>query len=409
MSSKTPDPTADFQRLARQYWSAWSDFARQPEPMPQVPGWKDGLAWWTKLAQDQGIAQPVGMGRSDVEAALERMNAQAGSWFGTMQQLAGSFAGREGSPAEIGNAWRDMLGGSAGNPVAEMFRRMSGADAHGMQDWMAQAAPFLGAMRGETSAMLGMPAFGLGREQQERLQRLAQAQVAYQESTHGYNEQLARAARLAFERFERKLAERSEPGRQIESARALFDLWIDAAEEAWADVAMSPEYRKAYGEMVNAQMRLRAGVQKEIELAAGLFGLPTRSEVNASHRKLAALEREVRALKAQLAGSTAAQHRTPAATVATAPARAPAPRKSATKSVAKKAAAKPASSPAPAPVAATPARRVVKPARAGARANPARRTVLPQVVAPRAVVRSAQAGNKKAARSAAPTRKKARR
>jgi polyhydroxyalkanoate synthase subunit PhaE len=105
------------------------------------------------------------------------------------------------------------------------------------------------------------------------------------------------AGRDAFERFERKLAERSEPGRQLQSARALFDLWIDAAEEAYAEIALSSGFRKVYGELVNAQMRVRAGIQREVELFGGLFGMPGRTEVDAAHRKIAELERQLRRLR----------------------------------------------------------------------------------------------------------------
>jgi hypothetical protein len=83
----------------------------------------------------------------------------------------------------------------------------------------------------------------------------------------------------------------------VRSARALFDLWIDAAEEAYAEIALSPEFRKVYGDLVNAQMRVRAGVQQQVEQVSGTFGMPTRSEVDAAHRKIAQLEREIRRLR----------------------------------------------------------------------------------------------------------------
>jgi class III poly(R)-hydroxyalkanoic acid synthase PhaE subunit len=312
------------------------------------------------------------------------MNAQAGHWFGSMQQLAAGFAGREAGAADITRAWRDALGAGGGNPLADMFRRMGGADARGVEDWMAQAAPFLAGLRGEAGAMLNLPAFGLAREHQERLQQLAQAQLAYQERSSEYQGQLARAAKLAFERFEGKLAEHSEPGRQIESARALFDLWIDAAEEAWAEVALSAEYRETYGHFVNAQMRLRAGLQREIELAAGLFGLPTRSEINASHRKLAALERELRALKSQL-GTPAPR---PAAGDAPSEARedvAPGRRAGTSPRAAKKSARKPA----PSRRAPSAAKRSTPATPTKAAPRPARRMALPQVIAPTALRASA--------------------
>lgn len=290
MSRSTFDPSADFAQLARQYWSAWSDFAGKSPSHDAMPGWKDGLAWWTQLA---------GQGRGEVDAALERMNSQAGHWFGSMQQLAAGFAGRDASASDIGKAWRDLLGAQGANPLADMFKRMGGQDAQGIDAWMTQAAPFLAGLRGEARALLNLPAFGLAREHQERLQQLAQAQLDHQERNNDYLGLLSKAGQDAFARFETKLAERSEPGRQIESARALFDLWIDAAEEAWAAIALSSEYREIYGRLVNAQMLLRSRLQREVEVAAGLFGMPTRSEIDASHRKLAALERELRALKAQ--------------------------------------------------------------------------------------------------------------
>ena len=70
-------------------------------------------------------------------------------------------------------------------------------------------------------------------------------------------------------------------------------------------------------------MRLRAAVQQEIERSAKLLGLPTRSELNASHRKVAALERELRALQRQVEARV-----TPARSAET-PARSEAPPKAA--------------------------------------------------------------------------------
>jgi polyhydroxyalkanoate synthase subunit PhaE len=381
MSNGKSDPAADFAQLAKQYWSAWSDFAGRPEAMPKMPGWQDGLAWWSQLA---------GQGNGQVEAALDKMNSQAGNWFGAIQQLAAGFSGRDANAADISKAWSEMLGGANGNPVADMFKRMSGSDAHGIEQWMAQAAPLLGGWRGEADALLRLPAFGLGREQQERLQQLGQAQLAYQDRMKDYNAQLARAGKGAFERFERKLAERSEPGRQLESARALFDLWIDAAEEAWAEVALSPEYQRAYGELVNAQMRIRAGLQRQVEQAAGVLGLPTRSEINASHRKVAQLERELRALRAELGVRAPVRAARAAVEPAGESARDEAPR------------ARPRPPAPPRTAASKP-----DPRNAAARAA-ARKTMLPHVAAPRAVQPAAAAGKKTAAKTAPKTGRKGR-
>src|SRR5690606_22221281 len=108
---------------------------------------------------------------------------------------------------------------------------------------------------------------------------------------------MMKASQEAYAIFESRLAGHEEPGRQVQSARALFDVWIDAAEEAYARVALSSEFRDAYGRMVNAQMRLRGCVQRAVEDACAQVGMPTRSELDGAHRKLAQLEREVRKLR----------------------------------------------------------------------------------------------------------------
>src|SRR3546814_3443698 len=112
-----------------------------------------------------------------------------------------------------------------------------------------------------------------------------------------YDALMQEATRDAFGLFEDKLAECEEPGRQIQSARALFDLWADAAEDAYAKIALSHEFREVYGKLVDAQMRLRGGVQREVEQASALFGMPTRTELDGAHRKIVELERQVRRLR----------------------------------------------------------------------------------------------------------------
>src|SRR5690606_33293613 len=121
---------------------------------------------------------------------------------------------------------------------------------------------------------------GFAREHQERLQAQAKAGLRWQDALAAYNALMAKVSQDAFDRFESKLAEREEPGRQIGSVRALFDLWVDAAEEAYAEAALSADYRKAYGELVNAQMQLRATTQAIAEQVANLLGLPGRTELD---------------------------------------------------------------------------------------------------------------------------------
>ncbi|MEO8742484.1 MAG: class III poly(R)-hydroxyalkanoic acid synthase subunit PhaE [Lysobacteraceae bacterium] len=287
----------DFEALSRQYMNAWSEMARQAGSghTQQVPGWQDAMDMWAPWARD---------GRAQTDDMLARMNTQTGAWFGNMQEVAKQFSGGQSSASDVASAWKRALGmenNGLGNPFAGMFQQMSGQGANSMDQWMQQIAPWLEGMRSESRNLFNMPAFGLQREQQVRWQGLAKSQMEYQQAMSGYNAQLMECGKRAFAKFEDKLAERSEPGRQIDSTRGLFDVWIDAAEESWAEVAMTPEFRSAYGALVNAQSSVRAGVNGEIERATAKLGMPTRTEVNSSHKKVTQLERDLRALKQQFA------------------------------------------------------------------------------------------------------------
>jgi class III poly(R)-hydroxyalkanoic acid synthase PhaE subunit len=235
------------------------------------------------------------------------------------------------------------------------MRGMRGPGLEGFEQWFEQARPWLEGLRGETLSWLHAPTFGFAREHQQRWQQLALAMADYQQCTQAYDELMRQATRDAYAIFEDKLAEREEPGRQIQSARALFDLWVDAAEDAYARIALSHGFREVYGKLVDAQMRLRGGVQREVEQASALFGMPTRTELDGAHRKIVELERQMRKLRDGIEGANAPKRAAAGSTHATVKngaASRPAVKKAATEKPAatKSAAGKPATAGQPAAV-----------------------------------------------------------
>lgn len=276
----------DFESLARQYWNTWNELLGRGG-MPD--------AWGLAGAMPPGLGA-MGMGTGTYD------------WYQRMQRLAADFSGG-GSAADVAGAWREMMGGQAADPFAGMLRSMHGGLAGG--DWLEQMRPLLDMLlkplRQHGAEWLQRPAFGPAREHQERLQALALAWQQWEQSNEAFNAQLAQAGQVAFARFEQLLEQHDAPGKRLESARALFDLWIDAAEDAWAEVALSAEYRHAYAEMTNALMRLRLKLQQEVEQFGALLGLPGRSELDALHRKVAELDRALHAARRANAAPRAAQ------------------------------------------------------------------------------------------------------
>src|SRR3546814_983490 len=89
-----------FEALARQYWNAWGDALRSASPGAPQAGtqpWQAALDWWSRAAQGS---------RVEGNDTLERFNAQAGQWFGQMQQVAAQFGGGQASAAEVAAAWQ---------------------------------------------------------------------------------------------------------------------------------------------------------------------------------------------------------------------------------------------------------------------------------------------------------------
>ena len=263
---------------------------RRRETIPPRAPWHEGFEQWSRMFAGAGKQSET----------IERVLASARSFTAFAQSMIG--AATPATPARRPN-WADALrdgfkmpGGAASlfsNPVAQALREISGQGVKSFEQMMQGFAPQLDPSH-EAKSWLRVPAFGFLREHQEHYQKMAVALVDYQEQTSRYNALIMKASERGFELFESKLAAREEPGRQIDSLRALYDLWVDAAEEAYAEIALSPEFREVYGALVNAQMRVRSQIQQEVERIATDFGMPTRSELDSIGQRLHDLRREVR-------------------------------------------------------------------------------------------------------------------
>ncbi len=271
-------------------WEAWQQAVGQGAAgAPDAFPWQEGIAQWTRLVSTGAAPQVHELGA--------RFQQQAGDWLGAMQQVAARFAGRDSSAAEVAGAWRDAVEGQGDAMVRWMLDAARGSNALGDQPWIRDFVHALQSGHGE-GGWLNAPTFGPAREHQARWQALLRAQQEHQARMEAYVGSIRGVLDDAFHRFEAKLAEHEAPGSQLTSARAMFDLWIDAAEEAYATVAMSEDFQRIYADLANTQMRLRAATQHELERACELMGVPTRTEMDAAHRRIAELERWMRRMAA---------------------------------------------------------------------------------------------------------------
>ncbi len=290
---KSPqDWSNDWQAMQRQYWNAWSDATRNS--VGQVPSastpWHEGIEQWSQMFAGSGKQSE----------STERVLGSAKAYVAMMQSLLSTASGKN-VDGQAFQTWIEAMrngfnmpgmdAAMQNNPLASMLGGITGPGAHGFDQLSAVFTPMLEQAREENLSWFRMPTFGYSREQDEQKQKALLAFADYQRALRQYNALILKSSQLSFGILESKLAERAEPGRQIESMRALYDLWVDAAEEAYAQVASSEEFRKAYGELVNAQMRVRASMQQQVERVSVDLGMPTRTELNGVHRRLHDLRR----------------------------------------------------------------------------------------------------------------------
>jgi polyhydroxyalkanoate synthase subunit PhaE len=284
MADPANDFIRDYQSLAQQSWDAWARQLQQSQPGTNP------------------FAPPVAPASGN--DTLERTLAGLKGYFDWMQAAAAGGAAPQ--PADWRQQLQQMFGG-ASQPFAQAFGGIDSTGAEGFakqwQSWM-QAAQHSGF--GDLPGTHGpTPAFGQDREQQMKQQAMATAVLASLQASARYQALIQRSNAQAMQRLQDKLAERAEPGRQIDSLKALYDLWVDAAEEAYAEIALTDEFREVYGEMVNTQMRVRQLQQQQTEQFCQQLGVPTRSEVSSLGERLQALRREFRASQATASGDQA--------------------------------------------------------------------------------------------------------
>lgn len=292
MADPTKDFIRDYQTLAQQSWDAWArqlQQQRQPTPSPMNhPFFTPPTTTFTS------------------NDTLERSLSGLKGFFDWMQAAAAS--GQASAQAPDWQQQLQQMFGSSNPPFTQAFFGIDSAGAEGFgKQWQSWMQAMQNSPMGEFSGVQGpTPAFGLNREQQMQQQAMAAALMESLQASARYQALIQRANSDGMGRLEDKLAAHAEPGRQIDSLKGLYDLWVDAAEEAYAEIALSDEFRDAYAEMINTQMRVRHMQQQQTEQFCQQLGMPTRSDVSALGKRLQAMRRELADLKAASASSKAA-------------------------------------------------------------------------------------------------------
>ncbi len=332
--------------MQKQYMDAWLKLGRQQQAMPWEPGnspfaatggnpWANSFEQWSKL-----FGQNLPKSASEVSTRLFELGksylGMSESFWKLLQQGkdASDWAGDW--QRTLQENFKQLCEGqlfSAG--AADPWSGFAGLWGLPLSNWQRMAcafSPFPGEMEKalredrvpETSAMTrasrhfpAVPAVGYTREWQEQLQDWSRLSVEYMHTVRDFAALLNKVLQRALELFGQRVKEKTLGGESFEGLRPLYDLWIDCGEEAYAEQVATPEFPHLQAEMINALMRMKRHEQMVVEEIMTALNMPTRREMDTTHKRIHELQRQVRQLQDALEERTETRSEAAPATPAT--------------------------------------------------------------------------------------------
>ena len=318
--------------MQKQYMDVWLKLGRPQQAMPWEPGnfpfaaaggnpWTNSFEQWSKL-----FGQNLPKSASDVSTRLFELGKSylgmsesfwkllqqgkdasdwAGDWQRTLQENFKQLCEGQLFSAGAADPWSG-------------FASLWGLPLSNWQRMACAFSPFPGEMEKalredrvpETSAMTraarhfpAVPAVGYTREWQD----WSRLSVEYMHTVRDFAALLNKVLQRALELFGQRVKEKTLGGESFEGLRPLYDLWIDCGEEAYAEQVATPEFPHLQAEMVNALMRMKRHEQMVVEEIMTALNMPTRREMDTTHKRVHELQRQVRQLQDALEERTETQ------------------------------------------------------------------------------------------------------
>ncbi len=215
-----------------------------------------------------------------------------------------------------------------------MGTALGSENKNGLESWMtAMENNFKGLAEGNSAMwqeqlkkVLNLSGFGEHTPPHNQ-QLLEELSNTYQTALRNYMEAFAGHGLTSVQALRDRIVQMGSEGVSIASLRELYDLWVDVSEEAYQKFAFSDEYKKVYGEMVNAFVALKGALDtvRDSQLQAlRILTADDLDKVLQQQQKVvqenADLQKEIQELKEQVATmATATNNQTTEEAVAAEP------------------------------------------------------------------------------------------
>lgn len=280
---------SDWMAAQQQLWRQWQSFMGGGNATPPF-GAESFANFWRPFGFDAAnAANPASLfsamfapwtgggahrsGPDDIGHWLQRL-------LDGLQSAAGGTEGHD--PAAFINSFLRAPLGACGNFTQSPF-------ASG--DWMNMKPS-------EFAGLFDLPPLGPGREWATRWRDLHNAAKEEFEASGALGRQIGQIYYRALKDFARILRDNDAADGDITNLRELYDLWIDVAEAAYRDRAMTADYAQAFGRTINANSRSRNAWQALLNDYQEALNLPNRREMDSLITRQAELVARVAELEA---------------------------------------------------------------------------------------------------------------
>lgn len=280
---------SDWLNAQQQLWQQWQSFMSGGTPTPQF-GAESFANFWRPFGFDAAAATNPANLFSSMFAPWAAVGAQPGGandigrWLQRLleglQSAAGGTAAN--NPAAFIDSFLRSPFGAFGNFAQSPF-------ASG--DWMNMKPS-------EFAGLFDLPPLGPGREWETKWRELHRAAKEEFEANGALGRQLAQIYTHALKDFARILRDNDAADGDITNLRELYDLWIDVAESAYRKRAMTDDYARTFGRVINANSRSRNAWQTLLNDYQEALNLPSRREIDSLIARQAELAARVSELEA---------------------------------------------------------------------------------------------------------------
>ncbi len=297
--------------LQKNYFDAFKAFNSNSSDRNPLENsfWNNAMEhWWKSIKSDSTIEH---------EALFEKIIKQCqnysfmGDQFSSLIDGMSGFNNKKDLAGFINKKFQDIESMFTQTPVNfswssfvdacempyEAMKNNASSNAFGFANLFEGFAPEIKKIRDQ---FLSIPGLGHSRETQDKLQKLIKLWAIYQDNNNEHQSVMSRLNQEALEMMRKKVLKMSKEGKNFDSMRQIYDLWVESNEKAYGDYAFTKEYADLNGRLVNSQMAFRKLSHEINEDVLTAMNMPTSRAMNELERRNYELGKKVKAMEFEL-------------------------------------------------------------------------------------------------------------